>query len=339
MDNNLGILSYKNNSGIGNIAHNFEQYLGVEHFFVVKFPDKPLRTDWLNGTEYIGTQPLYQTSNEEIRDWFRQSKIDKLLIIETPFNWKLFDIAQEFGIEVFALVHWECFDPRKQWHKAKGLISNTKYGVEFIKGLGFENIQYIPYPVDVECLKFRQKFRVEKFLYVYGYGGVWDRKNLGAVIEIQKRLHFPLVIKTQVPLNVVEGNGIEVRQGDIGLYQDLYIEGDILLYPTKFEGLGLVILEAMACGLPVITTDAPPMNEYIKEQGLLVFVKEQISCRIYTEFQGNLIDSNDFEDKIKKIWDSDISELSYLMRQRIEKEFSWEAIGARYKKIFGLARA
>jgi glycosyltransferase involved in cell wall biosynthesis len=36
------------------------------------------------------------------------------------------------------------------------------------------------------------------------------------------------------------------------------------------EGLGLLILEAIASGLPVITTDHPPMNEYGGGTGLLV---------------------------------------------------------------------
>ena len=37
--------------------------------------------------------------------------------------------------------------------------------------------------------------------------------------------------------------------------RELYRESDVFVFPSFFEGFGLVILEAMACGLPVIASD------------------------------------------------------------------------------------
>ena len=39
---------------------------------------------------------------------------------------------------------------------------------------------------------------------------------------------------------------------------DLYRQADVFVFPTLIEGLGLVVLEAMASGLPVITTPNGP---------------------------------------------------------------------------------
>jgi 1,2-diacylglycerol 3-alpha-glucosyltransferase len=52
----------------------------------------------------------------------------------------------------------------------------------------------------------------------------------------------------------------------------LYHLGDIYVYPTILEGIGLTIAEALTCGLPVITTDCPPMSEFVVhgENGFLV---------------------------------------------------------------------
>jgi glycosyltransferase involved in cell wall biosynthesis len=52
----------------------------------------------------------------------------------------------------------------------------------------------------------------------------------------------------------------------------LYHLGDVYVYPTILEGIGLTIAEALACGLPVIATDCPPMNEFVVhgENGFLV---------------------------------------------------------------------
>jgi glycosyltransferase involved in cell wall biosynthesis len=41
----------------------------------------------------------------------------------------------------------------------------------------------------------------------------------------------------------------------------LYNQASALLFPSHAEGFGWPILEALACGCPVITTNRPPMTE------------------------------------------------------------------------------
>lgn len=52
----------------------------------------------------------------------------------------------------------------------------------------------------------------------------------------------------------------------------LYREADLLLFPSVKEGWGLVVLEAMAMGLPVIASKVSPLTEYLthEENALLV---------------------------------------------------------------------
>jgi starch synthase len=47
--------------------------------------------------------------------------------------------------------------------------------------------------------------------------------------------------------------------------RELYRESDVFVFPSFFEGFGLVILEAMACGLPVIASDRSAGPDVVDE--------------------------------------------------------------------------
>jgi 1,2-diacylglycerol 3-alpha-glucosyltransferase len=52
----------------------------------------------------------------------------------------------------------------------------------------------------------------------------------------------------------------------------LFASCDVCLAPSRWEGLGLHLFEAVEFGMPTITTDAPPMNEMVNHDvnGLLI---------------------------------------------------------------------
>ncbi|MCA9904808.1 MAG: glycosyltransferase, partial [Anaerolineae bacterium] len=49
-----------------------------------------------------------------------------------------------------------------------------------------------------------------------------------------------------------------------------YNAAEAFIYPSVFEGFGMPVLEAMACGTPVVVSDASSLPEVAGEAGLCV---------------------------------------------------------------------
>jgi len=106
-------------------------------------------------------------------------------------------------------------------------------------------------------------------------GGQWY-KNLEGVVRLyieyakSQAAPLPLWCITAHPGERVKALLAEVPpQGRVeflsGLGQEAlqaaYSRASAFLFPSLAEGFGWPIIEAQACGCPVVTTDAPPMNE------------------------------------------------------------------------------
>lgn len=65
---------------------------------------------------------------------------------------------------------------------------------------------------------------------------------------------------------------------DRNMLADLFRASDIFVFPSRREGLGNVVLEAMASGLPVIISDLPVLARVIKvrENGLVVPIDDDM---------------------------------------------------------------
>ena len=73
------------------------------------------------------------------------------------------------------------------------------------------------------------------------------------------------------PVAIPEHPGIHVMQDvDDARLGDLYRGAIALIQPSFYEGFGLPVLEAAACGCPVIASDIPSLREVLDGAGFLV---------------------------------------------------------------------
>ncbi len=130
----------------------------------------------------------------------------------------------------------------------------------------------------------RQKYSLpERFLLFVGL--LEPRKNLPALLHAFASLppqqpQAKLVIvgrqgwMYQQTLQLVESLGLTERVHFTGYVDQadlprVYNLAEMAVYPSTYEGFGLPVLEAMACGTPVITTDVSSMPEITTDAGVL----------------------------------------------------------------------
>ena len=142
--------------------------------------------------------------------------------------------------------------------------------------------QFMPPPAaEIEAFRERHGLPEKFILYL---GTIEPRKNLSALIRAYAKVH-PAGVK----LVCVGGRGW-MYQDVFQTVEELRLSRDVIfpgflpdddlpfwysaaqafVYPSSYEGFGLPVIEAMACGVPTITTNASSLPEAAGDAALLV---------------------------------------------------------------------
>jgi len=251
------------------------------------------------------------------------------------------------------LIHPENFRMEKRFYReaTKVIVASTEsrrvllqeYGVPESRievvplGLAESFVPFLDAPRPTDDRAGDDGERPIRLLYV---GLLIPRKGLGTLIEA-----LPLVRQAGVRFQAIlaghgpDKEGLMRRARDLGVgdmiefpgrvgdreLPDLYRGADLFVFPSTKEGFGLVLVEAMACGLPVVTTALAPMTEVVGEAGLF--------------FRPG--DPADLANAIVKA--ARDPELRSRMRsegsRRVRERFMWSRVAERSIEIYRRARA
>ena len=157
-----------------------------------------------------------------------------------------------------------------------------------------------------EVENFRSKYKLPS-QFVLALGGVGERKNLNRIKDAAKP--YPLVIS---------GDTIPyVADDELPL---LYNAATVLMYTTLYEGFGLPIIEAMACGLPVLTSNLEIHRE-VAGEGNALFTNPQ--------------DVSDMHQKLTEMLESKEIQKGFIERGSVRAaQFSWEKAAVETAEIY-----
>lgn len=187
---------------------------------------------------------------------------------------------------------------------------STKADIVNILKISPEKIEVI-YPGVDDSFKIEQRDKIEKVKqkyniagdYILSVGTIEPRKNLKKVLDAFEYFsNHSLVTSLNKPIELVLvgksgwGEDIElpryarkVGYVDEELLPALYSGALMFVYPSLYEGFGLPILEAMKCGVPVITSNRGSLKEIAENAALYVDPQDErdIGSKIVQLFVDN----------------------------------------------------
>ena len=231
-----------------------------------------LKTDGEWAIPNLTTHDQYQIPKHVLRKWITDNDLDVVFFNE-EYDLGLVFMAKDMGVKTVGIYYWELFDPGyvKPCNTAyDAIICPTKCNFEKFKSFGMANIHYIKWGVDLDVFKpaIREPNEKVRFFHPAGWGGMHNRRGTEFVLQAIKAMDADaeLLIHTQRDqISLEQQNGITLVSGTVSREEliCMYQESDVAVLPSKWEGLGLTFLEAIGCGLPIITVAAPPMTEFV----------------------------------------------------------------------------
>ena len=224
--------------------------------------------------------------------WVKEKNIELVIFNEQqwfiPLIW-----CKELKIKTVAYIDFYTNATIPFFNIYDALICNTKRHKEAFEN--HPNAYYVPWGTDVKLFKPNNdgslvNSNAPTIFHSAGMSGY--RKGTDQLLKayLKSKQQCKLVLHTQRPLesqfpelvdsmNKLKAEGkLELITGTVTA-PGLYYKGDIYIYPSRLEGIGLTIAEAISSGLVCIVPDNGPMNEFVDSSCGFVIPVKKYFCR------------------------------------------------------------
>ena len=184
--------------------------------------------------------------------------------------------------------------------RAAKVLCSSSATLNDLRDLGFseERLRFVPLGVrhvevtDEDRARVREKLSLPSD-YLLFVGTLEPRKNVDRLVRAFARL-----VRDGLPHSLVLAGGrgwdyaaIDRAVADEGIGHRVIIPGyvrredqplwysaaDLFTYPSQYEGFGLPVLEALACGTPVVTSNSSSLPEVVGRAGLVIDPSDESS--------------------------------------------------------------
>jgi glycosyltransferase involved in cell wall biosynthesis len=342
----VGLVGFNTASGLGYMArdlavHIADRWLVVEHwrFPAIDLPATACRVDFAPSS----------ASDRVLLKWLRG--VEWVICSEVSYFESLPRLAREAGTRLALIPMWESMSPFLKWLRFVDLlICPTRHSADMFlqwkTRFGFTwDVRCLPWPIATDRFRFRQRQKCERFLFINGTGGVGARRLDGTALGVRRKgldvVFAAARLAPEVPWIVYSQTddlppcpaNIDVRLPPQN-NADLYDEGDVCVQPSRWEGLGLQLLECQAAGLPLVTTDAAPMNEH---QPLRLLDPKTWEWGFVHDGQPArlpVFDPASVARVVRELFGTDLTDSSRAARDFVERCHSWDGAATALRRIF-----
>lgn len=247
--------------------------------FVLARPDKlqgRVRTDGIWDEEGVTVAGGWEIPPQELRAWARENRLDVCHVFQN----ELFDAVRavrDDGVVTIGAYMWEKFSPEMAAPATAALdviYSMTTAQTSHYAGLGIlaPRVRWSVWP-ELHGREIPRRGADEPVTFYYPAGYLEARRAIEPTVKAflkAKARNARLLVKSTKPVK----DKLQVRHPQVVYHsqdveREAYLEMlrgcDVCLSNTRWEGLGLVLYEAIAMGMPIICPDFPPMNENVRD--------------------------------------------------------------------------
>lgn len=232
---------------------------------------------WVHWGEFVPGAPSTTIDRRDFMQWLKREQIE-IIIFNEQQSWDILLHLRKEGLKwpakrplMGAYIDYYTAQTVPFFDLYDFVLCNTKR--HFSVFANHKQAMYVPWGVNVQAFPLTEPsvHRPLKFFHSLGYNP--ERKGTDLLVEAFTRMTNTsalLILHAQRPLHdfpaleaLIRGNQRITWINREVPPPGLYTLGDVYVYPSRLDGLGLSLPEALASGLPAIVTDEAPMNEFI----------------------------------------------------------------------------
>ncbi|NDY96285.1 glycosyltransferase [Wenzhouxiangella limi] len=276
----VGLVGWGIASGVGSMNYDIVRLAPwVTHWLVPKHPNSENHEPYLQACGDSEVIKCELAGSEAEYKYFLDS-IDVLLYVEHPCLRGSYNIvleAKKRGVFVIGVPMWEWWPESKDWALATDMLwAVTDFTYRYLSSLsdvlfahGFHHcwrnkVVQGQWGVNLDEFPFVPRKFAKRFVFINGNGGYKLRKASDVIFDAFSLPGAPpLTVYTQQTERLAENvpRSANLILGNFDERKDVYADGDVFIFCSYWEGLGLGLYEAQCSGALVVTTDHAPMNE------------------------------------------------------------------------------